>query len=93
MALLKVLRAGQITLPADLRRRLRLGEGDYVEAEVVENGLLLKPVAMIERERAWDDLMAIIDEDKWIGPEPRPSPEEDEEAIFQAVEEYRERHG
>ena len=93
MALLKVLWAGQITLPAELRRRLRVGEGDYLEAEVVENGLLLKPVAVIGREKAWDDLMALVEEDKWIGPEPRPSPAEEEEAIFQVVEEYRERHG
>lgn len=48
--LLKVKRWAQITLPAEIRRELNLSEGDYLEAEKVEGGVLLKPVR-IERIR------------------------------------------
>ena len=45
----KVRRAAQITLPEEARRKLGVTEGDYLEAEVVENGVLLKPAPQ-ERE-------------------------------------------
>jgi AbrB family looped-hinge helix DNA binding protein len=80
MALVRLLRGGQVTLPADVRQKLKLAQGDYLEAEVVENGVLLKPVSVVEREKAWDDLVEIINEPKWREP-PTMSPEEEEEWI------------
>jgi AbrB family looped-hinge helix DNA binding protein len=53
MALVKLLRGGQLTLPAETRKALRLKEGDYLEAEVTEGGVLLKPVAVVDRRKAW----------------------------------------
>ena len=51
MALVKVRRAAQITLPRDIREAARLEEGDYLEAEVTENGsILLRPVSIAGRE-------------------------------------------
>ncbi len=38
MALVRVLRTGQVTLPAELRRRFRLNEGDLLEAEELAEG-------------------------------------------------------
>ncbi len=93
MALVRMLRTGQITLPAELRRRFKLGAGDYLEAAATEEGILLKPVTVVDREKAWRRVLEIVEQDKWIGPEPRPSPEEEEEQIFEAVREFRERHG
>lgn len=84
MALVRLLRGGQVTLPADVRQKLKLAQGDYLEAEVVENGVLLKPVSVVEREKAWDDLMEIINEPKWREP-PTMSPEEEEEWITAEV--------
>lgn len=75
MALVKVIRNGQITLPAEARRALRLEDGDYPGAAVVEGEVRLKPVAVADRQAAWKRAMEIVDRDKWIGPEPRPSPE------------------
>jgi AbrB family looped-hinge helix DNA binding protein len=49
MALVRLLRGGQVTLPAELRQKLQVKEGDYLQAEVVENGMLLKPVAFVSR--------------------------------------------
>ena len=84
MALVRLLRGGQVTLPADVRQKLKLAQGDYLEAEVVENGVLLKPVSVVEREKAWDDLVEIINEPKWREP-PTMSPEEEEEWITAEV--------
>lgn len=33
---------GQLTIPADVRQRANLEEGDPVEVEVVEGGILLR---------------------------------------------------
>jgi AbrB family looped-hinge helix DNA binding protein len=93
MSLVKVLRGGQVTLPAEARKALRLEEGDYLEAEVVEGKVELRPVAVVDRREAWRRVMEIVNKDKWIGPEPRPSPEEEEQWIFDVLEEERDRHG
>lgn len=53
MALLKLRKFSQITLPAEIRRKLHLSEGDYLEAQEVNEGILLKPVTVVEREKAW----------------------------------------
>lgn len=68
MPLVKLLRGGLLTLPAATRRRLRLNEGDYLEAEEVAGGVMLKPVAVVGRERAWDDLIALVNEPKGVDP-------------------------
>lgn len=84
MALVRVLRGGQVTLPAALRRKLKLAEGDYLEAEVIESGLLLKRVSDVERERAWDELMQIIDEPKRRDATTM-TPEEEEDWIAEEI--------
>jgi AbrB family looped-hinge helix DNA binding protein len=93
MALVRLLRGGQVTLPAELRQKLKLAQGDYLEAEMVENGVLLKPVSVVERERAWQRVLEAPKSVRYIGPQPRPSPEEEEQMIFEAVEAFRHGHG
>ena len=90
MALVKVGRAGTITLPAAIRKQLEIAEGDDLEAEVVEGGVLLKPISEAEHRKAWSEIRRIIDRPKWREP-PTMSPEEEEQAIFEEVE--RLRHG
>jgi AbrB family looped-hinge helix DNA binding protein len=89
MSLTKVTRNGQVTLPASVRQALRIKEGDYLEAEVVEGELRLRPVAVVDRKAAWRRVMAQVEKDKWRGPEPRPSPEEEERWIEAAIGEMR----
>lgn len=93
MALVRLLRGGQVTLPAELRQKLQVKEGDYLEAEVVENGMLLKPVAFVSREQAWKAIREAQQSVRYIGPEPRPSLEDEEEQIYEIVREFREDHG
>ena len=76
---------GQVTLPAELRQKLQVKEGDYLEAEVVENGMLLKPVAFVSREQAWKAIREAQQSVRYIGPEPRPGPKDEEEQIYEIV--------
>ena len=92
MTLVRVLRGGQVTLPAEVRQKLKLAKGDYLEAEVVERGVLLKPVSVVERELAWQRVLEAPRSVRYIGPQPRPSPEEEEQMIFDAVEASRHDH-
>jgi AbrB family looped-hinge helix DNA binding protein len=85
MALVRLLRGGQVTLPADVRQKLRLAQGDYLEAEIVESGVLLKPVSVVEREKAWQRVLEAPKAVHYVGPEPRPSPEEEEEWLAEEV--------
>ena len=50
MALVKLRRAAQITLPLELREAFHLKEGDYLEAEATPSGILLRPVTVNRRE-------------------------------------------
>ena len=76
MALVKVRDRAQITLPPEARQALNVGTGDYLEAEVVEGGVLLKPVAVVARTKAWEELIRIVKQPKWSGPGPEPSEDE-----------------
>lgn len=45
MKVVKVTSKGQVTLPHELRSKLNILEGNYLEATEFQNGILLKPVA------------------------------------------------
>jgi len=44
---------GQVTIPAGIRQAARLEEGDPVEVEVVADGILLRPMKLIDASQAW----------------------------------------
>ena len=57
MTLLRLRKAAQLTLPAEMRAALNVGEGDYLEAEVVDQGVLLRPVSVVaRRQHAWNKI-------------------------------------
>jgi AbrB family looped-hinge helix DNA binding protein len=89
MTLLKILRSAQITLPAELRRKFNLAAGDYLEAQAVKEGILLKPVTVVEREKAWKQVSAVLKEVHAKHPERGLSPREEEEWIAQQVKAFR----
>lgn len=51
--LARVQRHFQITIPAAVRKKLQLKEGDVVDFEVRREGILIKPQTTIDREQAW----------------------------------------
>jgi AbrB family looped-hinge helix DNA binding protein len=68
MALLKLQRFFQLTLPAELRKQFHLAEGDYLEAEAVEQGILLKPVRVVERKKVRKGAGKVRDREQATGP-------------------------
>jgi AbrB family looped-hinge helix DNA binding protein len=83
MARVKVRRAAEITLPDEARQRLGVSEGDYLDVELVEGGVLLKPLP--DRERARERLIEIISTPKWRGPGPQPSEDEVMEMVVEEI--------
>ena len=48
MSNIKVKRKGQVTIPVELRRKLKIEEGSQLEAREHEHGIFLKPVKPLE---------------------------------------------
>src|SRR5919197_6275651 len=92
MALLKLRRAAQITLPAELRKQFHLAEGDYLEAEAVKEGILLRPVSIIERENARKRLLAVMDRVHAKMPPSTTDPIGEEQEIAREVKQHRKEH-
>jgi AbrB family looped-hinge helix DNA binding protein len=92
MALLKLRRAAQITLPAELRRQFNLEEGDYLEAEAVKEGILLRPVSIMDREQARKRLVEVMDRVHAKMPPSSKDPREEEEEIAREIKQYRKEH-
>jgi AbrB family looped-hinge helix DNA binding protein len=89
MALMRVRRLAQLTLPAEVRRALNVQEGDYLEAEIVKDGVLLKPVAVVERERAWQRIADVKSRVRDLKPDRSKSGTKAEEEIADMVKEFR----
>jgi len=49
----KIQRNYQITLPVAVRKKAHIQVGDFVDFEVREDGILLKPLATIDRAQLW----------------------------------------
>jgi len=89
MALLKLRRFAQLTLPIELRRQFNLAEGDYVEAQAVKDGILLKPVSVVERDKARKELARVLKEVHAKQPASKLSPREQEEWIAKEIKAHR----
>jgi AbrB family looped-hinge helix DNA binding protein len=89
MTLMRVRRLAQLTLPAEVRRALNVQEGDYLEAEIVKEGVLLKPVAVVQRRRAWQKIEEVTSRVRDMKPGPRKSNKEEEEEIAESIKEFR----
>ena len=92
MALVRMLRGGQVTLPAGARKALKLNEGDYLDLSVTDGTVTLKPVAVIDRAEADRQLGAILSRVKYIGPEPPPSEDEMMDIAAEEVRSVRSAH-
>ncbi len=59
--LVRIRRAGQITLPREVRDAMNLGEGDYLEPQFTKGGVLLRPVSVRAREPSAAQEAEILD--------------------------------
>jgi AbrB family looped-hinge helix DNA binding protein len=89
MSLIKIKRFSQVTLPPDVRRKFNLNEGDYLEAEAVADGILLKPVTVIERKKAWNRLFDVLDSVEEQKSNRKRSAKQEEEEIAEIVKDFR----
>lgn len=53
MALVRVKRNYQITLPGGLRKKFNIAEGDYVEIEYQKGGIIIKPVKVVHPDQEY----------------------------------------
>lgn len=60
MSLITVKPKFQVTIPAKLRKGLDLREGDLMEATVVDDGILLRPKQVVDRNAAADRVAAVL---------------------------------
>ncbi|HEX9641974.1 MAG TPA: AbrB/MazE/SpoVT family DNA-binding domain-containing protein [Candidatus Krumholzibacteria bacterium] len=53
MALVKITRNFQVSIPKEIRDRLRLDEGDLVEVEERDGQIVMVPKKLIDADQAW----------------------------------------
>jgi AbrB family looped-hinge helix DNA binding protein len=92
LPLVKVKEKFQITLPAELREALHLAVGDLLEATIQDNVIVLKPKIVVDREQAWVKIEHAMASVKDLAPNPKQSPQEQEEEIAEIIKEYRTDH-
>jgi AbrB family looped-hinge helix DNA binding protein len=61
MAVVRVKGKYQVTIPKEVRRKLGLRVGDYLEVEVQGSTILLKPKALLDKDEALEKLQAILE--------------------------------
>jgi AbrB family looped-hinge helix DNA binding protein len=49
---------GQLTIPAEIRRRANLSDGSIVDVELVSEGILLRPRLLVDEDTAIDAAFA-----------------------------------
>jgi antitoxin PrlF len=89
MPYVRVLRGGQITMPKELRKSLEIKEGDILEVEMENKKVVLKPMALADKEEAKARLKQIMDK---VGKRHRKIPEEEvERDVLEAIKSIRSR--
>lgn len=69
MELVKIKRNFQITIPQHFRKMIRLAEGDYLEMEVKDGTLVIRPVKIVHPDQEyfftqeWQEKEAAADQD------------------------------
>ncbi len=92
MTLVRMLRGGQITLPAEARKALKVSEGAYLDLQVTNGTATLKPVDVVDRAEADRQLDAILSRVRYIGPDPKPSEDELMVMVVEEIDTLRARH-
>jgi bifunctional DNA-binding transcriptional regulator/antitoxin component of YhaV-PrlF toxin-antitoxin module len=72
-----------------MRKKFHLNEGDYLEAEATGDGILLKPVTVVERKKAWDRLFNVLENVQERKPKSKKTGKAKEEEIARMVKDYR----
>ena len=87
MPIIKVLRNGQLTLPAQFRRLLEIQQGDLLDVGLEEDKIILRPVTTVERRRVRERFFELVD--KTWKKNKGTDPKEVQRIVNQVVEEVR----
>jgi len=87
MPVVKLLRGGQLTLPAELRKAINLAEDDMLEAEIEDGMITLKPVVTLSPQEAKAQLKALFTQSRKAASSY--SEEELEQLVSDSIEEVR----
>jgi len=93
MSLVKVSRAAEIKLPTELWEALHVSEGDYLEAELVDGGVLLRPGSAAGRAAAWREIWDAVGSVRPSSEQAVRTSDEQEADILAAVDEGRREYG
>ncbi len=63
--LIKIKKWSQVTLPMEVRSELKVSEGDYLEMEKIEGGIVLRPVEFKQKESVGQEEEGIT-EQEWV---------------------------
>ena len=91
MTLVRMLRGGQITLPAEAKA-LKVSEGAYLDLQVTDGTASLKPVDLADRADADRQVDVILSRVRYIGPDPKPSEDELMEMAIEEIDSLRGEH-
>jgi bifunctional DNA-binding transcriptional regulator/antitoxin component of YhaV-PrlF toxin-antitoxin module len=72
-----------------LRKQFNLEEGDYLEAKAVEDGILLKPVSVVDRQQARQQRQELLDRVHAKLPHSDQHPEGHEQEIRRLIKDLR----
>ncbi len=61
MPLVKIKEKYQVTLPVEIRERLALKVGDLLEVDLKDKDIVFKPKTLINKNQAWERLMAVLE--------------------------------
>jgi AbrB family looped-hinge helix DNA binding protein len=93
MSLVRLRDRAQITLPQDVRDALQVKQGDYLDAKVVEGGVLLRPLTLVDRDAARERLRQMLSGDsRWTGQGPEPTDDELMQDVVADIKLGRRRH-
>jgi bifunctional DNA-binding transcriptional regulator/antitoxin component of YhaV-PrlF toxin-antitoxin module len=76
-----LIHGNQLTLPDDLRQALGSADDELLDAEEVDEGILLRRSPAARRKAGLADLRVAQGGVRYAGPEPRPSADEEEQQI------------
>ncbi len=85
-----VRRAAELTLPPEAAEKLGVVGGGELDVELVEGGVLLKPVDA--REKGWERVFKAVETVQYVGPEPEPSEDEVMEMVVEEIHALRREH-
>jgi AbrB family looped-hinge helix DNA binding protein len=62
MPTVRLLRNGQVTLPAKVRQDFALADGTYLDVEIENNRIVLIPKTLVKKDKAKEKIFEILDE-------------------------------